>query len=81
MDCQKANPNCEGDLRSTPNGMLCGWHDAVSRKQYQEVQCDHCLGPAVVQRIEIDGLRDDTVKIKLCRSCYNKLLEKMKDGS
>lgn len=44
-------------------------------------RCDHCLNVGIDKIIDIDGIRPGTVGLKICTSCYDKLLETMKAGS
>lgn len=40
LECERADPNCEGDVRSTPVGRLCGWHDAVRSRAWRAARGD-----------------------------------------
>jgi len=40
--CAKADSNCEGELRDTAQGTLCGWHAVTSPKR--RFICASCNG-------------------------------------
>jgi hypothetical protein len=47
--CERADANCEGDLRLTPAGWLCGWHAATWRPDPERAPAPGALlaAPAV----------------------------------